>query len=51
MARTSKWSFIVYPDSAPENWEKVLENTCIPCAISPIHQPDEDNKNYIGIFY
>lgn len=34
------WAFIVYPDSAPENWRELLINHHVPGVISPLHQFD-----------
>lgn len=34
------WGFIVYPDSAPENWREILTETGLPVAISPLHDKD-----------
>lgn len=30
----------MYPESAPENWIELLEQTGLPCAISPLHEKD-----------
>ena len=38
--RSSKWTFIVYPDSAPDNWQQILKGLSIPCAVSPLHDKD-----------
>lgn len=35
-----KWTFIVYPESAPENWREILQNTGLEIAISPLHDRD-----------
>lgn len=37
------WSFLVYPDSAPVDWKKRLENTLVPSAVSPLHGGDEEH--------
>lgn len=46
--RTRAWAFIVYPDSAPENWQEILTNEHVPALISPLHNadknPDGDEK-------
>lgn len=34
------WAFILYPDSAPEEWLSLLQETGLQCAISPLHQFD-----------
>lgn len=34
------WSFVVYPESAPENWVDILQATGLPVAISPLHNKD-----------
>lgn len=36
------WACIVYPESAPENWRDILDESHIPYAISPIHDRDEN---------
>lgn len=34
------WCFVLYPDSAPANWEEQLNLSGIPWSISPIHKGD-----------
>ena len=34
------WAFVMYPDSAPENWKEILQKTGLSCAISPLHDSD-----------
>jgi len=34
------WAFVLYPESAPENWVDMLKQTGVPCAISPLHDRD-----------
>ena len=38
--RSSKWTFIAYPDSVPNNWQEILKSYHIPMAISPLHDKD-----------
>lgn len=38
--RVRNWVFILYPESAPEDWKERLQEMCIPCAISPLHDRD-----------
>lgn len=40
------WAFILYPDSAPENWKDILSEMGVVGAISPLHDRD---KNADGI--
>lgn len=43
MAQEKKrnWAFLVYPgESAPDDWEQILIDTGLPCAISPYHDKD-----------
>ncbi len=52
--RSSTWAFIVYPESAPKDWKKLLKLSCIACAISPLHNPDntgseEEKKQHYHI--
>lgn len=42
-SRYRNWWFILYPESAPEDWRDVLERLCVPIAISPLHDMDIDN--------
>lgn len=35
------FTFLIYPDSAPEDWKTRLETTDLPIAISPLHDKDE----------
>jgi len=37
------FTFLLYPESIPENWEMELELTGIPMAISPLHDKDKSN--------
>ena len=36
------WAFLVYPESAPNNWIELLQATGLQCAISPLHDKDLD---------
>lgn len=38
--RTRNWSLIVYPDSAPADWEKIIDSWHISWARSPLHDKD-----------
>lgn len=38
--RTRNWTFIVYPESAPENWREILDSLHIPWIESPLHDKD-----------
>lgn len=42
--RTRNWAFIVYPESAPLNWEKMVDETHIPWVKSPEHNMDCDSN-------
>lgn len=45
--RTRNWAFVVYPDSAPENWREYLRSLRVQGFISPLHQdmnPDDTEK-------
>ncbi|HGO3256628.1 TPA: replication protein [Staphylococcus aureus] len=37
------FTFLLYPESIPENWEMQLELMGIPMAISPLHDKDKSN--------
>lgn len=34
------WAFVVYPESAPENWIEILIKTGLPFVVSPLHNLD-----------
>lgn len=34
------WTFVLYPESAPEDWREQLQKTGLLCAISPLHDRD-----------
>lgn len=36
------WAFVVYPESAPEDWREQLAKSGIQCAISPLHDQDKN---------
>ena len=40
MDKERYWSFIAYPESLPENWEEILQETGLQIAISPLHDKD-----------
>ncbi len=39
------WAFILYPESAPANWQEILQQTGLLIAISPLHDKDLDPNN------
>lgn len=38
--RTRNFATVVYPESAPERWQDILSQYCIPAFISPLHDAD-----------
>lgn len=40
LGRTRNFATVVYPESAPDNWQEILGEMCIPCFISPLHDKD-----------
>lgn len=34
------WAFVMYPESMPENWKDIIQETGLPMAISPLHDKD-----------
>lgn len=40
MGRTRNFATVVYPDSAPENWQEILSDQHVPAFISPLHDQD-----------
>lgn len=52
--RSSKWAFIVYPDSAPQDWLSILKLSFVRSAVSPLHSPDpagsgEERKKHFHV--
>lgn len=39
-SRSSNWLFCVYPESLPDDWLEIIEDTHVQCAISPLHDKD-----------
>ena len=39
-SRVRNFAFILYPESAPENWKTILEDLLVPSFISPLHDKD-----------
>lgn len=44
--RSNKWAFILYKESAPENYFEILESLQIPFILSPWHDKDINKKNW-----
>jgi len=40
--RSRNWNFILYPESAPENWRDIIDETHIEWVESPLHDQDID---------
>lgn len=34
------WAFVLYPESVPQNWVEILQQSGLQCAISPLHDKD-----------
>lgn len=48
VSKSTDFTFLIYPDSAPEDWRLKLELLGIPMAISPVHNKDltKDKTGY-----
>lgn len=42
VVKKRNWAFVCYPESLPEDWLEILQETGLPCAISPLHDKDID---------
>lgn len=40
IVKKRNWAFVLYPESAPENWREILTKTGLQCAVSPLHDKD-----------
>ena len=38
--RSNNWIFVLYPESAPDNWRDIIDDTMIEWVESPIHDKD-----------
>lgn len=38
--RTRNWATVVYPESAPDKWKEILQDTHVTAFISPLHDAD-----------
>ena len=38
--RTRNYATVIYPESAPDNWQEILEQQFVPAFISPLHNQD-----------
>lgn len=45
VTRTRNYGCMVYPESAPSNWQEILADEKIPAFISPLHDRDIDVQN------
>lgn len=46
ITKARNFTFIIYPDSIPEDWELCLEKLDVPMAISPLHDEDETERKF-----
>lgn len=37
------WAFVLYPDSAPDNWIEILQQSGLQAVISPLHDKDKND--------
>ena len=45
IVKKRNWAFILYPESAPVDWQDQLQKTGLQCAISPFHDKDLNPDN------
>ena len=48
--RTRSWTFILYPESAPENWRELLNELFIQWVESPLHVPGSISLSCCELF-
>lgn len=41
-SRTRNYATVVYPESAPENWQQIISESKVPVFISPLHDKDKN---------
>ena len=54
VSRTRNFACVVYPESAPENWQEILSDQFVPAFISPLHNADinptgEEKKDHYHV--
>ena len=42
--RCRNFSGVFYPESCPPDFQKVIEDFGVKCCLSPLHEPDEEQK-------
>lgn len=42
MKKKRYWAFVLYPESSPDNWREILQQTGLSIAVSPLHDKDID---------
>lgn len=47
--RRRNFATIVYPDSAPDNWLKILDSHHVPACVSPLHDEDVYDEDVIAV--
>lgn len=40
--RSRNWATVIYPESAPSNWQQVLDDTHVYAMVSPLHDQDKN---------
>ena len=45
------WATIVYPESAPDEWQEILEDEHIPAYISPMHTDSKKDHYHVVIVF
>lgn len=47
MPKSRNWWFVLYPESAPDDWLSTLESTMVPFAVSPLHDKDIASDGHV----
>ena len=45
VVKKRNWAFVLYPESAPADWQDLLQQTGLQCVISPLHDKDVNADN------
>ncbi len=45
VVKKRNWAFVLYPESAPADWQDLLQQTGLQCVISPLHDKDINADN------
>ena len=49
--RSRTWCFILYPESAPADFDSILRDSMLVGCYSPLHTPDDTYRSHFASFW